>query len=297
MVYMADLITDSDLTTAIPILATKISSTERANLISAASRAIERECGRKLALGTYDEVYRPDRRTRRIYLKQYPTVSIASIGCMPSPVFTITNSDASNQSASVALTTSGDPLMPAIVGLTLSRVASGVIATPLTPIFATYATLGSIEAYIDSVGYGWYATTANGYSGWATTEIARDYGSFNAANGSTASLRIYTTTLDTYDLKPECGQVSMNDRWANVPWWGGTGEVRVRYTAGFATVPDDIKRACIMTVQNLIDVTVNSGVINSERIGDYSYTQASVLLPIPHAARMLMSTYQDRRFR
>jgi hypothetical protein len=71
------LVTDAEVTASWPEFSA-IASTERARLIRAASRAVERYVGRTLGLSTVTEVHRPEN-VRLIYLRIRPVVSITSV--------------------------------------------------------------------------------------------------------------------------------------------------------------------------------------------------------------------------
>lgn len=72
---MADLITTAELTAAVPSLATR---SDLAALVSAASQAVERYCGRTFERATLTETH--DGRNRsRLWLRRRPIVSVASV--------------------------------------------------------------------------------------------------------------------------------------------------------------------------------------------------------------------------
>lgn len=53
-------------------------------------------------------------------------------------------------------------------------------------------------------------------------------------------------------------------------WWGGAGSiVRVTYTHGFATVPDEIVALCLQLANRLLE---NPTGVRQETIGSYSYS-------------------------
>src|SRR5688572_26096227 len=83
-------------------------------LIAASSKAIRRYCRREFDSQQFDELYSGNG-DDRLQLKQFPVISVARVAYEPSAVLRITNASASNQRATVAVTSTG---------LTLIRVAS-----------------------------------------------------------------------------------------------------------------------------------------------------------------------------
>jgi hypothetical protein len=51
--------------------------------------------------------------------------------------------------------------------------------------------------------------------------------------------------------------------------------VLIEYTAGYATVPEDIEQACIDVSSMLYRDRRRDGNLTSEGLGDYSYTRAA----------------------
>jgi len=81
-----------------------------------------------------------------------------------------------------------------------------------------------------------------------------------------------------YTLDPGAGELLRGDgsyepRFAQM-WPSGRRNIEVSYQAGYATVPDDVKRACILTIRYHAGIVAVSGAFKSESIGDYSYTIA-----------------------
>lgn len=129
---MADLITSAralyNLNTAgANLTPTSDEAATIAALVSACSTAIEKYCRRDFVQTTYDELYSGNG-DRRLFLRQYPIISIQSVRYRPVTVLKIINNDtATNQQARVSVTA---------VGLTLYRNASGVPSTDTSITFA-----------------------------------------------------------------------------------------------------------------------------------------------------------------
>lgn len=78
-------------------------------------------------------------------------------------------------------------------------------------------------------------------------------------------------------------------------WWpAGRRNIEVVYTAGYNPIPDDVKRATVITMQSYAALMNVSMTYKSESIGDYNYTLAD--LPsfnnIPAPAMAILGNYQ-----
>lgn len=75
-------------------------------------------------------------------------------------------------------------------------------------------------------------------------------------------------------------------------WPAGVQNVTVLYTGGYATVPGPVKRAVILQVKYLSDLSANSGAYKAESIGDYSYTLGDITIHgLSPAAAAILSGY------
>ena len=66
-------------------------------------------------------------------------------------------------------------------------------------------------------------------------------------------------------------------------WERGQGNIRVAYSAGWLTVPDDLQFACNMLAANMIRMQPKGTDLASESLGSYSYSvlQKSLSVPVP----------------
>lgn len=73
------------------------------------------------------------------------------------------------------------------------------------------------------------------------------------------------------------------------------GNVKVTYTAGYATVPGDIQLATCLVAQQMLRASQRGGPLGSERLGDYAYTLASAALLAQDMgnARTLLAPYKQ----
>src|SRR5438309_5582910 len=111
---MADLITTARAKYNLNNLSTTAAEdTTLAALVTACSKAIRRYCKREFDSQQFDELYDGTDQPR-LPLRQFPVVSVARVAYDPVAALRVTNTSASNQRATVAVTATG---------LTLTRVA------------------------------------------------------------------------------------------------------------------------------------------------------------------------------
>lgn len=113
------------------------------------------------------------------------------------------------------------------------------------------------------------------------------------------------TDLTAWTFNPATGELirgsGLDDR--RFPAWfpSGSRNIIVQYWAGYATVPDLVAEAAVKTVRWLwtLDQPGGTGVMQSERIGDYSYSRADQKLDngLPsHIAVLVQEYVQDEAF-
>ena len=105
-------------------------------------------------------------------------------------------------------------------------------------------------------------------------------------------------TASDYSLDTVTGQLWRGSWGSGEPsqracWPSGVGNLVVVYVAGYATIPDLVKRATILTVKRISEA--DSGGLTMERLGDYSYTLADGGHIIPDPAKMMLRPFLRRR--
>src|SRR5438309_9707461 len=105
-----------------------------AQLISSASKAVQRYCRRDFVQTAYDELYNGNG-NRRLHLRQYPLVSVQSVRYRPVTVLKVINTLVNTPQARVTVTSTG---------LTLLTVTSGT-PTTLTVPFAGNPTIVAVQ--------------------------------------------------------------------------------------------------------------------------------------------------------
>lgn len=79
-------------------------------------------------------------------------------------------------------------------------------------------------------------------------------------------------------------------------WPVGNGNLKIVYTAGYATIPDDLQLACDMMTMFLIRNVPSGAPLTSESLGAYSYSVGSGLIgshPELGSVKQLLSPYRE----
>jgi len=274
---MADLITNARAKINLPS-ATSADDTAIDALITAASRAIQRYCRRDFTSTVYDELYHGGG-AGRLLLRQYPIIAVQTVRCRPVAALTVTNTDpALNQQARVAVTATG---------LALVRVASGVTTTDAVT-FAANVTLSALAAAVAALGDGWSATVSSDYASWPSADLRAPQGAL-AALGRSAGLLLHTAELTDYRIDERRGWL------LRAAWPEGVHNFRVQYTAGWATVPEDVQEACAELVATWFVQRGRDLTLHAENAGgSYSY-EADRHDQLPRRIRALLRPYRAHR--
>ena len=268
-------------------------------LITATSSAAIRSCRRDFSSTSYDEVYPPNC-LGLIVLNNFPTITITSVRADPEPVIQIQQTDTvTNQYATIA---------PASAGLSLSRTASGTTTTVTTGL--TYAANPTIDAMVAAI----LALVGTTLPGW-TARAVSPYGLFPSADlyiastqiapasarGTYTPLYMHVNNLTNYLINPNVG--SLQPGHIN---WGPlhkietyhpypTGSIRVKYLAGYSTIPLDLQSAIAQWVAALFYKTKardpNSGNTFSATAGS-SFVELEANMP--PFTRTILQTYKSR---
>jgi hypothetical protein len=264
-----------------------------AALVTAVSKAVRRYCKREFDSQQFDELYNGTD-DRRLALRQFPIISIARVAYGPAAVLRITNTGAANQRATVAVSSTG---------LSLTRVASGVATTDTSVTWASYPTLSQVATAVNALGNGWGAVVADGsYANRASADLRAPQGALNAMNVQ-APLLLHLMELSAYDVDANRGWLIRGPLAAEIrdafndpltpTWFGGINFWRVVYTAGFATVPDDVQEACAQWVAALFWQTKRDPGLSHEAIsGAVSRVPVGTM---PPGVETLLAPYRDHK--
>jgi hypothetical protein len=297
--------------------------------LASATRAIEAFCRRPLVLTTFDKFYRPGR-TRKIYLDTWPVAIVTIVSADLTPAFTVTNQNVNATAlASFTMQRAGiwsQPLTP--VSMTFVTIANNVPTTQVVT-FSGYPTIVALVAGINALGNGWSATLNPGgeapynIGDWPPSWLSYQMGTFGALDED-VEVNVYMTQEWRYVVHDIEGYIEMTrnypeayryaDRAFGMGYgfsWTAAGEprnanVRVAYRAGYATtqadiaagfepVQEDLKMACIMTAQAILNSTPMMGNIQSQSVEGRSYTLKQAASMIPQEVRPLLNRYNNYR--
>ena len=275
-------------------------------LITAASRACRKYCRRDFTHTTYDELYSGSG-DRRLFLRQFPLISVDSVRYRPVTVLKIINNLANTPQARVAVTSTG---------LTLTRVTNGVKTTDTSVTFASNVTVGAVIAAVNALGNGWTAMTV-GYDNWPAADLycpngisgsdganPPSQGALTAA-GQNAELKMHTYELAGFQLDVRRGWLLRAIPYTDpellhpedLVWPVGINNFRVQYTAGFATVPEDVQEACAELVATYFAQRGRDMTLQAEAVpGGHSYSVPGVTIDnIPERIAALLRPYRITR--
>jgi len=272
-------------------------------LITAASRAIRKYCRRDFTQTVYDELY-SGTGDRRLFLRQMPLLSVQSVRYRPVTVLKIINNLANTPQARASVTSTG---------LSLTTITSGV-ATTSNLTFAANTTVSALQNAINALGNGWSAQ-GTGCDAWPSADIycpngiagsggpqPATQGAMSAA-GQNAELKMHTYELGGFQLDVRRGwllrAIPYTDPELLHPedliWPVGLNNFRIQYTAGYATVPEDVQEACAELVatwfqQRGRDLTLQA----EDTAGSYRY-QADPDDQLPRRIQAILRPYRYHR--
>jgi hypothetical protein len=290
-------------------------------VVSAASRACQRYCRRWFVAQSLLEIRVPQQNQWDkgepdvIQLQQFPLTAPPRLRGGRTNALQVTNPDTvTNQQAWLEITTTGDPdISLTNTGLILHRVASGV-QTNNTLTWASYPTVAALAAAINALGGGWQATVESPYGPWPSADLYGSEGTAGALSTAHAKLDVFSTDISNarVDVASGCvylpaGDAGQGGGPGNVWQWPGSsdvmmganawrGEVLCAYTAGYATVPEDVQEACYVTVKSMLYELQTVTKFQQETGDKFSYVLANLdERGLPAVARRLLAPWRIQR--
>lgn len=279
-----------------------------ASLITTASDLIRRRCSRDFVQNTYSEYH-----SGGIYigeplrLRQFPILEITRVAGCAVPALCVINIDtATNQRATVETTATG---------LTLFRMASGT-ATTTSLASSTYPTVGQIAAAINALGSGWSATPqaqslGGDFSRWPSSDFKPLQGATSAFLGG-AYLEMYAEDVQPFLSSSFCSagddDCGYCGNWSSAGWRldEQTGElsgrfprgrlnIRIDYSAGFATIPQPLQEATVQLTQDLYQASLVNSTLKKATLGSSSFElkSASSAVQLSGKVEALIASYID----
>jgi hypothetical protein len=244
--------------------------------IDHATAKIERWIGRQIKLRNYSEWYGGND-VRSVRVKQYPINNVVGVYTGLAAALTIASTTASDVRLTISINT--DPLGTVANGAlvpcaVLTRTTSGGTTTTDTLLFSTYLTTTSLAAAINAI---------TGYSATVTTAMRcaqlhpRAGGDIRMATVMLTGVNVSSEFVyDSYlgivtirqDAFPTMGQ-------HNARFPSALQSTLIEYSAGYTTTPDDIHQACLVIAGTMYLSRKADTSLQSESLGDYSYSMAS----------------------
>lgn len=227
-------------------------------------------CRKTFEVTSYKERYNGTG-TPYLYVDNYPIVSLSRLAVLTDNAINITNTVASAYATvSIDSTT-----------LTLCKDGVNTLIT-----LASYPTLAQLVAAINAVT-GWSAALEmTTYSSYPTSVLQPRMG-LSCGNNRTVYLEMPDDGEYDFEIRAKEGEIYLA---AGFP--EGENNVYVEYTAGYATIPDDIKLATLILIKNIYQRRIE------ESFGNTSYSVSGISLSfetdIPQQAKQILEGY--RRF-
>ena len=243
--------------------------------IDHASAKIERWIGRQIKLRNYSEWYGGND-VRSVRVKQYPINNVVGVYTGLAAGMTITSTVSSDVRLTVSINT--DPLGTVANGVlapcaVLTRTTTAGTTTTDTLLFSTYPTTTSLVAAINAI---------TGYSASVSTAM-RCAQLHPRAGGDVKQSAVVLTGVDVssefvYDsylgivtIRQDAFPMASH----NARYPSALQSTLIEYSAGYTTVPDDIHQACLVIAGTMYLSRKSDTSLQSESLGDYSYSMAS----------------------
>ena len=244
--------------------------------IDHASAKIERWIGRQIKLRNYSEWYGGND-VRSVRVKQYPINNVVGVYTGLAAAITIASTVSSDVRLTVSINT--DPLGTVANGVlapcaVLTRTTTAGTTTTDTLLFSTYPDTTSLVAAINAI---------TGYSASVSTAMRcaqlhpRAGGDIKMATVmltgvDVSSEFVYDSYLGIVTIRQDAFP-TMASHSARYP--SALQSTLIEYSAGYTTVPDDIHQACLVIAGTMYLSRKSDTSLQSESLGDYSYSMAS----------------------
>lgn len=231
------------------------------DLVTRISARIERWCGRTFHDASYREFYN-GRGDPYIYVDHPPLISVERVSVGRVDAVRIECDDSTVQRAFVTVTDATNLICGHWVGAT---------ASTNTLAFSDYATLTALVAAVNALGTGWTATLGlSDYGGYTSADLIAVTG-LNVANGA-AYLPMPDAGESDFEADCSSGNNGMILLGASLR---GTRAVEVKYTGGYAAIPEDVRQAAVELVAMAHHESQRDPSLTSERLADYAWTAAA----------------------
>ena len=230
---------------------------------------VKNYCRRDFESASFSEIHDGDG-SNILWVNEFPITAITRLSIGTQDVMSVNNSSEYNYA-----TVSSDG-----TNLTLSLNGSDT-----TIAYADYATIALLIAQINATGSGWSATVSNtDFNSFASTEIVNTYGQ-SCLDEQTAYLGVRNANQSEFKVDTGTGKIINSNYFAH-----GNQNVYITYTAGYSTIPEDLKQAVLIFIKYLYAVWLeNSFGLLGYKIDDISKYD---LANIPSQVRTILGSYK-----
>jgi hypothetical protein len=228
-------------------------------------------CHKKIVSADYTERY-DGTGDQYLLLDNYPIISLDLLSIGTDDVISIKNT-----------TTYGY----ATVSVSSTVVTLNLNGTSSTLALATYTTMTTLVNAINALSSsGWTASLmSSSYASYPSSLLLEKMG-LNCINSAYIYLPMPDDGEDNFEVYPNEGKIQF---YAGFPQ--GHRNVYVKYTAGYATIPDDVKVAVLILIKNLYQRR------SEESFGMQSYSVTGISVsfeqdPMPMQAKYLLAQYR-----
>lgn len=225
-------------------------------LIDRASDLIESLCHRKFASRSYTSELYDGTGLPTLQLDNWPVTAISRLSADWDDAISV-KCTSTCAWATVEVTSTS----------VILTITGGTDAGTTTLLFADYATITLMSAQITATT-GFTSSIINSKSIWPSSYLKRLPAQHCV--DSPAYLQVPGDPLDDYEYNTNTGIVTSPSGFA-----GHVNSISVDYTGGYTTIPDDLEQVCLELVGYLYNLALQDTSVQSEHIGDYSYTQSS----------------------
>lgn len=257
--------------------------------IDRSTAIIETYCDRKLKSRTHREFVMP-MGGKTVALDNFPIVSVKTIAFGPAIAFNI-ESDTGDSDVLATVENEGSKL-------NLVKIASDGTETSVSLAFSSYKTTAALVTYINASVSGWTATLAeNAY----TFSLYRFGG--RGVKNAVCSVEYPKDNISEYRIDADRSLIHIrSDKFPHFNSEGrdtnrfprGFYPLFVEYTAGYATTPDDLERACIEIAAEMYQARYSERGVTSETLGDYTYSKQAQTALVEERS-LLLDGYRNIR--
>lgn len=254
-------------------------------VLNGVDKWVKQYCGRDFESTSYTNELYDGEGSASLFLKQYPIISVERLAIGTINGIKVHNASADATRATVTVNNTGLVLI----------VTGGANAGSDTLLFADYATLTLLATAITDIvdtttglSKDWTASVVSStYTGHASSELLPKYGAYCGITGGAtwAYLEMPDEPLTDFEVFPDKGIIKYSGGFPE-----GTNNIVIDYTAGYATLPEDLKLAVSMLVKMIYDRR-DQEVFGVEQYS-LGYVRNMLTKEMPHEVKEILSRYR-----